>query len=336
MSDQIQTRPPRTADAPAISALVAAATSGWLGFPETTAETIADSWRSPGLDVGNDAIVAVRGGEEVVGYAFLQPRGRAAATFWFDLWTRPGPGERAAAGALLSGLQGRFRALARGAPLGATVSLRARVSDGQAAVCEALEQDGFAVVRRALQMVADLELPYPAPAWPEGIRVRTFTPSDARAVHSLTMDALGETWGFTSEPFETWVAETEAGNLDASLWWMVEAHGELVAEALFRPDELDPELVWLKVMAVRRGWRGRWLVATLFFHAVNELKERGFRRAGAGMDAENASGVPRLAERAGFQLAQTFLIYERRLRGPRPIRRLLRRARRIVVSGAGR
>jgi len=326
--EAIETRPPRAEDAPQIAALVTEATRGWLGRAETTAETVTSSWRAPSVDPEQDLRIAIAD-DELAGYAFLQPRASSQSMLWLDLWTCAGAGERAVAAALITALEPRANAVARYAPPAATVRLRTLV-DESSGPREALERCDFSIVRGVFQMVADLDQVSGTPTWPEGLRVRTYLPSDARALHALAMEVLADTWEFVPEPFETWVADTEAPGFDPGLWWIAEHDGELVAVMLCAVDEADPELVWLKVAGVQREWRGRWLALKLFLHAAQEFQARGLRRSGVGVDASNPSGANLLAGRSGFQVARRYLIYEKRLRGPRPVRRLLRRARHAV------
>jgi GNAT superfamily N-acetyltransferase len=155
-------------------------------------------------------------------------------------------------------------------------------------------------------------------------------------VYELEMEVLAETWGFIPESFETWIAQTESEDFDPNLWWVAEHEGEPIGVLLCHVDEMDPELVYLRVVGVRRGWRGRWLAVALYFHSAQEFRARGLQRAWGLVDADNPSGAHLLAGRSGFQEARRFHIYERRLRGPRPVRRVLRRARRVVSGRASR
>jgi mycothiol synthase len=335
-SEVIVTRPPRREEAPGVAALMTAATSGWLGWAETTPETILDWWDSPAVELEEDARVAVAS-DELIGYAFLLPSERWRSTFWLELWTRGGAAaENATASGLLTALEPRTAALALRAQPAATVRLRTQVEASRGGLREVLEQRGFDIVRSPLRMLADLDRPQPPPSWPDGISVRTFVPADARALHAFQMEALGDTWEFVPEPYETWVAETEAAHFDPSLWWLAERDGELVGAMLCRVDAADPGLGWLHVIGVRRSWRGRALGLALLHHALHELQARGLSRAGLGVDADNPTGARLLAERNGFRVAQRFWTYERRLRGPQHIRRVLRRAGRAVGVRASR
>jgi ribosomal protein S18 acetylase RimI-like enzyme len=204
------------------------------------------------------------------------------------------------------------------------------VEAGRHELRDALEQRGFEIVRSPLRMVVDLDRSLAPPTWPDEIRVRTFDPADARRLYAFQMEVLGDTWEFEAEPFESWLAETEAASFDPSLWWLAEHDGELVGTMTCRVDSADPGLGWMHVLGVHRAWRGRWLWRPLVLQALHEFRSRGLRRVGLGVDADNPTGAGLLAKRFGFRVAQRYWTYERQLRGPQPLRRLLHGARRAV------
>jgi GNAT superfamily N-acetyltransferase len=328
-AERLETRSPNDDDAERVAALIADVTRDWLGRPPATTAAVRETWHAPGIRLARDGVVAVAG-EDVVGYALAQRT--APTTLWLDLWVRTGELAETAADAVLRALRPRVAALAQQARVDAPVVARVQVDAERTDVRAAVERAGFACVRTSLQSVVE-DPAWPSPRWPDGVDVRTFAPSDARALHALAMDALEETWEFTREPFESWVGETQAPSFDPTLWWIAEHRGEPVATLLCRADDVDPQLVWYQLVAVRHDWRGRWLPFALAFHSLQELQARGVRRIGAGFDAENRGGSHLLAARVGFDVKRRFLVYERRVRKPQPMRRALRRARRAMSGG---
>jgi ribosomal protein S18 acetylase RimI-like enzyme len=49
----------------------------------------------------------------------------------------------------------------------------------------------------------------------------------------------------------------------------------------------------------------------LLLHAFAELRRRGFRRAGLGVDAESLTGAHKLYESAGMHVEARFDVYEK-------------------------
>jgi mycothiol synthase len=334
-AEAIRTRAPRLEDAADAAALVTSATAGWLGWPAATEETILTWWRAPGFELEHDARIAVEG-DEVVGYALLLPGQRWRWTYWLDLWTLVGPRETSVADALLTALEPRTAALARRVPPRATVRLRLQVEEGRRGLRDVLERRGFRIVRSAVRMITDLDGHASAPSWPAGVAIRTYRADDAQTLHGFLMDVLADTWEFVPQPFEGWVEETQRRGFDPNLWWIAERDGEIAGVMLCHVDQDDPELGWLHVIGVGRAYRGHGLGRSLVLHGLHELRQRGLQRAALGVDADNPTGARSLAERNGFRVAQRFWTYERRIRGPRHLRRLVHGARRLLRARSGR
>ena len=73
------------------------------------------------------------------------------------------------------------------------------------------------------------------------------------------------------------------------------------------------EMGWVRSLFVRRPWRRRGLGMALLQNAFREFHERGERRVGLGVDAENLTGATRLYERAGMRVVETTIVYRKEL-----------------------
>ena len=103
---------------------------------------------------------------------------------------------------------------------------------------ELFEHSGFREARRFYRMIVEHDGEPPAPKWPEGFRVGTFEPGDARAFHSALDGALAQEWNFVSTPFEQWVANRiEAPEFDPTLWFIVREEDEIAAVLRGQPVE---------------------------------------------------------------------------------------------------
>jgi len=76
----------------------------------------------------------------------------------------------------------------------------------------------------------------------------------------------------------------------------------------------DPDVGYVNTLGVRRFWRKRGIGLALLRHAFCELYQRGQRKAGLGVDAENLTGALRLYENAGMYIYRVFDRYEKELR----------------------
>ena len=70
---------------------------------------------------------------------------------------------------------------------------------------------------------------------------------------------------------------------------------------------------WVDVLGVRRDWRRRGLGEALLHLAFRELYDRGQRRVGLGVDAENTTGATHLYERVGMKPSSQDDVYEKPL-----------------------
>jgi mycothiol synthase len=71
---------------------------------------------------------------------------------------------------------------------------------------------------------------------------------------------------------------------------------------------------WIENVGVRRPWRRRGMALALLLHAFGALYARGVTHIGLSVDAESPTGAPRIYERAGMELDQSYRLYELELR----------------------
>jgi ribosomal protein S18 acetylase RimI-like enzyme len=144
-----------------------------------------------------------------------------------------------------------------------------------------------------------LENDPPPPAWPEGIRVRTFRSEDAPAVHTLLEHAY-RGGGGSVDPFETWLPTMMSdAEFDPELWFLAEAEGGSLAGAA-----LCWTSAFLKDLVVHESWRQRGLGAALVHHVLGEFRRRGAAAVDLKVESNNPAGAHRLYERLGFVIVE--------------------------------
>ena len=277
----LQARPAGPGDLEAVVALCVRCDVADLGEPDTDVDDIRSAWRRPGYDLDRDSALVVAGdlpvgyGDLFEGEAFgmVDPawRGRGIGT-WLVGWMerRAGPGATLEISA--PGTDQAFRRLAEGR--------------------------GYRPGRSSWLMRLDMDRPPPAPAWPEGIAVRTFRDADARAVHRLIQDAFVDIGNQPPRSFEFWAETTLArSDFDPGLWSLANAREELVGVNLAYAGPLGG---YVGHLAVRRDHRGRGLGMALLRNSFAALYRHGMREAYLNVDSENRSGATRLYERAGM------------------------------------
>ena len=160
---------------------------------------------------------------------------------------------------------------------------------------------GYRYWRSAFTMRIDLPERPDAPELP--LTLRSYRDEDAEALRAGLNEAFGD------DPF--W-HEVTPGNFrefylrqrgfDPSLWLLAWEGDELAGYALAYPcNGADDTIGWIGNLGVRKPWRRRGLGGGLLRTAFALLYDRGLRRAGLGVDAENVTGALRLYENAGMR-----------------------------------
>jgi GNAT superfamily N-acetyltransferase len=176
-----------------------------------------------------------------------------------------------------------------------------------------VKRHAFSHDRDILRMWRSLNGDLPAPRWPGGVVVRSYTDSDAERVHALLDEAYaGWDADYVKRPHADWLTfMTAHDDFDPAMWFLVERDGDLVACALHWKE--FQQRGWVKDIVVREDERGNGLGKALLHHAFQEYAERGATRVGLKVDSTNPTGAPRLYERAGFVTDQRYGIWIKRL-----------------------
>ncbi len=175
-----------------------------------------------------------------------------------------------------------------------------------------LEHRGFGLVRNSHRMAIDLGEPTPDPVWPDGVEARTFEPGDERVFYELHQETFEDSWEPIEETYEEWAHQLLApAALTPDLWVLAAVRGEPVGFAICHPQAVDKELGWVRILGVRRSFRGRGLGRALLLHSFAEFRRQGMTRAGLGVDGESPTGANKLYEAAGMHVSARFAIYEK-------------------------
>ncbi len=179
--------------------------------------------------------------------------------------------------------------------------VRTQVPHGHA-LADVVAARGYAPWRHSLTMEIDLG-ERPRDEAPDGFALRTYRDDDAELVRSALQEAFAE------DPF---FSDVTPGNFrefylggrgfDPELWLLAFAGAELAGFSLAYPVRgTDQELGWVGTLGVLLPWRRRGLGEALLRNSFARLYDRGLRRVGLGVDAENVTGALRLYERVGMR-----------------------------------
>jgi len=298
-------RAPRRDEAQAVTDLVIACDIHELGAPDFELDDLHTDWNMPGFDLEQDAVVVEDDGRLVAYAAFIR-------NDYVDVYVHPDYRDRGLGERLLEWSE--RRGVARVAPA-TELRLGQVVTSGDASGRRLLESRGYEPVRTYWRMTLALDERPPPPAWPEGVRVRTFDQErDTRAVYGLVQDAFRDNERHTAESFEEWQAfmiDREA--FEPGLWFIAEAAGEIVGCVLC-PNYEDEG--WIRQLAVARDWRRRGLGTALLRQAMAEFSRRGRRELGLVVDSWNRTGAKEMYERAGMTVAREHVRYEKTFAAP--------------------
>jgi mycothiol synthase len=314
-------RPARLSDAEALTRIFNADSQRLFGVNQHDADNLATEWQTPGFDLRHDTRVVLAPSGKPVGYAEVWDIDAPHVRIWSWGCVDPEERGRGIGSALVAWQDGRGRAALDDAPAGSRVSLRQSVSNLDEPAERLLESSGYAPIRHNFQMKIELDQATPAPVWPCGVTVRTFDPaSDLLPMVEAIRAAFRDHWGYVESPLESSLAVwrhivTEEKSFDASLWFLADHDGDIVAVALCSAIEPeDPDLGYVNTLCVGRPWRRHGIGLALLHHAFGELGRRGKKRVALGVDGSSLTGAVRLYERAGMHVERRRILYEKELR----------------------
>ena len=184
-------------------------------------------------------------------------------------------------------------------------------SEADAAWAKAL---GYEWARRFLRMRIDMNEPPPAPAWPAGVRVRTFRlGEDDRVMYEAQEEAFSDHWGHVTASFDDWMRRTRRHDFDAGLWLLALDGDRVVATST---NSIIPEnLGWVSGLGVVPSHRRRGIARAILLQALGDFWRRGLRSVALGVDADSLTGATRLYESVGMRVVESHDQVRKQLRG---------------------
>jgi mycothiol synthase len=246
----------------------------------------------------------------IAGYADLLDHGNEHSRFWIDLRVPPGEHGPEVRAALLDAMEARAAELAA-----ADASVRVSVPSPDDLAQRLVQDRGYELFRHSFQMRIEFNGQIATPSWPSGIAVRTFVPGkDDKAVYEAQQESFADGFEPAHWPYESWRSWAFTESFDPSLWLIAEEGAEIAGVSLCRLDAgAGGELGWIASLGVRRPWRRRGLGLALLLRSFAELRSRGKRGVGLGVDGLNPAGAVRLYERAGMHVVRRFDQFKKQL-----------------------
>jgi mycothiol synthase len=297
----VNARPITSDDFPALAAFLAEDETHLFGRPSRTGVADITAWLS-GPDLSSDTWLLEEDGRLVaVGWVEKHHDTGLAIGIVHREWRGRGLGSQ-----LVDRNEERLRALGVGRIHAVTLA-------PDAAAEPLLAGRGYREVRRFWEMTIELgDDPPPAPVLPEGFRIEPFSPEHARAFHGALEEAFADHWEYQATSFEKWWERQVASpDHDPSLWFLVRTAEDVVGATRNDPERSGGG--WIGALGVRPAWRGRGLAKALLLQSFREFHQRGRRRVGLGVDAENATGATKLYESVGMVVDSEQVVWEKLL-----------------------
>ncbi|MGH3128392.1 MAG: GNAT family N-acetyltransferase [Gaiellaceae bacterium] len=277
-------RAPRHEDAAAVAELMSRDT------PEPVdAQRVLGEWTFPGVQLDKDA----RRGRE--SYAFVD--GFGDERVWIDVAGRPAP-------ELLDWAENRARELGSRLLSGGWMTQEALLAE--------LERRGFRLIRTSFRMAIDLAGPMPDAVWPADVQPRAFRPGDERVFYELHQETFADSWEPIEETYEQWAHQFLAAEaLAPELWTLAVADGDPAGIAICHPHAVESDLGWVRILGIRRPYRGRGLGRALLLRAFAQFRRQGMKRVGLGVESESPTAANALYKSVGMHVVARFAIHEK-------------------------
>jgi ribosomal protein S18 acetylase RimI-like enzyme len=317
-----QARPAQMDDVEAAVELWNAWSRQVLGVDKFDPAETAGEWETPGFNLATDTCVVIAPEGRLVGYGEIWD---AVPHVTINYWGHAHPDYDAPSieAYLLKWAERRARQSIPKAPPEARVALTYFQLSIDEATARPVKEAGFELIRHSLRMVIELNGKPPEPEWPAGITVRATRPGqDERAIFQAIREAFKDHWGYVDRPFDDEFQrflhrQNTREGFDPTLWFLAMDGDEIAGVSLcWNKVHDDPDMGWVGTLGVRRNWRRRGLGLALLQHSINQFYQRGWRKVGLGVDAQNLTGATRLYLRAGMRSdpEKQHDLYEKELR----------------------
>ena len=291
-----------------------------LGVHFDTPEDLTQEWQTPGFNPESDIIVVFSPDGQLVGYSDLwalmtQP---VHPFLWGQV--HPEHEGRGIGTVLINWGEKAAERVYSKLPQAARVSIFCEALTKHQSAIQLLEDCGFSNIRYSFQMQIDMKERPPQAVFPQNIQLRTFKMEDARPLFLANDEAFRDHFGFVQQDLEEGYQRflhnrINGVGFDPAYWLLAMDGDEIAGFSLCRPHAREAEdMGWVSTLAVRRRWRKHGLGLALLLQSFNLYWDKGIRKVGLGVDAENLTGALNLYLKAGMHVHRQTNLYEKEIR----------------------
>ncbi|MGC5018558.1 GNAT family N-acetyltransferase [Micromonospora sp. DT47] len=304
-------RRPTKDDVPAILAVVHAADTFAVGYPDFDAEDVEAALTAPFFDPQRDSWLVADPEGTVVAWATLDNPTGVGREF-VEVHVDPERG-----GSLRAPLLARQldrvagRAAERGLP---ALTVRAAVSAPETHWAAELAEVGFTRVKRYVRMTRPLAGLPAEPAAPTGVTIRALRvddEADLRLFHRIFDTAFRDTPDYEPLDFDRWREQIPTYGRVWDEWFVAEVDGEPAGALQSSDQALDQDMGWVRTLSVLPAYRRRGVGAALLWRAFTVYAAKGRGSAGLGVDLTNPTVPVTLYRSVGLHEGRWTDMYER-------------------------
>lgn len=304
-------RRPTLDDVPAILAVVHAADTFAVGYPDFDAEDVRDALTAPHVDMTRDSWLVTDPDGVAAGWTILSNPTGVGREF-VEVYVDPERGVDLRA-PLLARLLDRVaeRAAERGLP---ALTARTAAFAPETRWAEELVEAGFTRLKRYIRMARPLvDLPAEPPP-PPGVTVRPLRPddeSDLRGFHRIFDTAFRDTPDYEPLGFDQWRDLLPSYGKVWDEWFVAEVDGEPAGALQSSDQALEHDMGWVRTLSVLPAYRRRGVGAALLRRAFAVYAAKGRSGAGLGVDLANPTVPVTLYRSVGLREERWTDMYER-------------------------
>ncbi len=326
LPDGFSLRPPILDDAEGIAELMNAHMYHLVNRTDYTPASVKSMLSEPSIDMNRDIRLIVNNEQKVIAYLAIWNHPPYVNSD-FQVAISPDVEDQLYRQVLMEWGENLAQENLKRAPEDALVAMMYWCQSTDTSAIADLEARGYQHIRSNYRMSIDLAQEIPEPIWPENIVVKPFPEiNDLRQVYRATDEIFRDHWGYVEQDeeigfqdFKNWTESYE--HIDPTYWYLAMDGDEIAGVSLCFPTVVgDNTEGHVDMLGVKASYRRQGIALALLYHSFRELQKLGRHKVTLVVDATNLSGATRLYKRAGMEIIEQGMSWEKILREGQDLR----------------